>query len=591
MIGGRIAVAYVVKIDGSEVLLNLCESHRGQVAGHLEGISQIGQPGDLLGASAGNELIVLRIQSIEFAEPREAHILGVGTPSLKAEPLRQVRAHALGYIHRSNGKIEFIPEEWRTPALGAEVFPLSTEEIMSILSPKDKGKKIKIGTEARGTSLSIDVSLDSFLSRDVAVLGATGQGKTHFIAGIVQQMLDLPKARIVIFDVNGEYGPAFENFSNKCIKYTILGNNTGRVQNGAQLLRIPYYALGRNGLCRLLIPSERAQLPALRFAIEHLQYVAADANGAHLVDQANHVLFDDCRREGAEEAYKAMNKIRSGTATVAKFWPHMRALSCLAAEWYCLGGPDRNGNYERSSFHYSSVQPLVNRIRGFIEDEQFKKIINVEGGIPKKEGQLDWYYESSIIVEEIFGTAKGDDGWQVHIVDLSQLVQDLMPFVLGALLELYASELFRRGPGGTHPTLLILEEAHHYLRELPGDAEGRNQVLAYERLAKEGRKYHLSLLVSTQRPSELSSTVLAQCGTWCVFRLTNDNDQRAVSSASESSFGYVLRQIPGLPRGQAIILGNAVPFPCRINVVSAVPQPRSLDANFSVAWGGSEELN
>lgn len=584
MIRGRMAIAYVVQVNGAEVLLNIRDSHRGQVAGHLDGISQVGQPGDLLGASAGNELIILRIQSIEFAEPREAHVLGVGTPSLKAEPLRQVRTYSLGYISCSNGKREFIPEEWRLPALGAEVFPLSTEEIKIILQASDeKGRKIRLGTEARNLSLSIDVSLDLFLERHVAVLGATGQGKTHFVAGLIQQMISLPRARIIIFDVNGEYGSAFENSKNR-IKYTVLGELIKEVPENVQYLKIPYYALGRNGLCRLFLPSGRTQLPALRFAIEHLQYVVADVNGAHLVDQDEHVLFDDCRQESAKEAYDAITRIRTGTAQITNSWPHMRALSCLAAEWYCLG-PNRNGNPERSSFQYSSVQPLINRICGFIEDEQFKKIVDVEGGDPKKEGQLDWNYEASSIVENIFGQADGNDDWQVHIVDLSHLVQDLMPFVLGSLLELYASELFKRGPGRTHPTLLVLEEAHHYLRELPGDAESGHQVLAYERLAKEGRKFYLSLLVSTQRPSELSPTVLAQCGTWCVFRLTNDNDQRAVTSASESSFGYVLRQISGLPRGQAIIFGNAVPFPCRVNVIKANPQPKSSDAKFSEAWG------
>ena len=98
---------------------------------------------------------------------------------------------------------------------------------------------------------------------------------------------------------------------------------------------------------------------------------------------------------------------------------------------------------------------------------------------------------------------------------------DLAPHVLGSLLELFAEQLFERGPGRTHPTLLVLEEAHHYLRQIPGDAETGMHSLAYERLAREGRKFQLALLISTQRPSEVSPTVLAQCGSWAVFRLTN----------------------------------------------------------------------
>ncbi|MBF4218014.1 ATP-binding protein, partial [Vibrio anguillarum] len=99
--------------------------------------------------------------------------------------------------------------------------------------------------------------------------------------------------------------------------------------------------------------------------------------------------------------------------------------------------------------------------------------------------------------------------WNVHIINLKSLADDLSPLVLGALLEMYAEVLFKRGQNNSYPTLLLLEEAHQYLRD--PYAEDANQLKAYERLAKEGRKFGCSLLVSTQRPSELSSTVLAMC--------------------------------------------------------------------------------
>lgn len=581
----RVAVAYVVKVDGSEVLLNLRESHRGQVAAHVEGVSAIGQPGDFLGASAGSELIVLSIRSIEFAEPREVHALNAEAYSSRmAEPLRQIKAYAMGFLRRRNGQMEFVQDEWHFPALGAEVYPLSTEELMTIMNPRGHGdSKIRLGVEARDASVAIEVPLNALLGRHVAVVGATGQGKTHFIVGLVRQILSFPRARVVIFDINGEYPPAFEGLDNVRIERTVLGDTKA---NGSKGFKIPYYALGRNGLFRLLLPSERTQAPALRFAIEHLQYVCADHRGAGLVDSHAQVLFDDCRSDDAPKAYEALQKIRGGTASKSQYWPHMMALSCLAAEWSCIQINPKNKTVERNSFLYGNVQTLINRIRGYLEDQQFMNIVDVEGGPPYEANALDWLLESRAVVERVFGSqVDKDDHWKLHIIDLSQLAQDLMPFVLGALLEMYASELFRRGPGGTHPTLLVLEEAHHYLRELGGDSQDDRKVLSYERLAREGRKYHLSMLVSTQRPSEISPTVLSQCGTWLVFRLTNENDQRAVAAASEPGFSYVLRQIPGLPRGRAVVFGNAVPFPCRIATAKVDPQPKSADADFAAEWG------
>jgi DNA helicase HerA-like ATPase len=154
-----------------------------------------------------------------------------------------------------------------------------------------------------------------------------------------------------------------------------------------------------------------------------------------------------------------------------------------------------------------------------------------------------------------------------------------MPHVLGSLLELFAFELFERGPGATYPTSLVLEEAHHYLRS-PRDDDSTGSGLAYERLAKEGRKFGLSLWISTQRPSEVSPTVLAQCGTWVAFRLSGDADLKAVQSAAEWVDRHEVSQIPGLPRQHALVFGSAVIVPTRVIAVDAFPIPKSSDPQF-----------
>jgi hypothetical protein len=296
-------------------------------------------------------------------------------------------------------------------------------------------------------------------------------------------------------------------------------------------------------------------MPALRFAVEHLRYIQADEFGARICGHPSNTLFDDCRTDDAQTAFSQLEAIRKKSAPEATLWPHMRGLSALAAESYSLKMA-RVGNQsvpQRDAFSYGHIHSLINRIRSLIDDEQFTNVVDVEGG-PGVGVPLAMEMECSSLVNDVFGTAAHDPtSWMMHILDLSRLTQDLMPFVLGSLLELYAAELFRRGPGKTHPTMLVLEEAHHYLRQLPGDAEIGQHSLAYERLAKEGRKFGLSLMVSTQRPAEVSSTVLAQCGTWAVFRLSNDSDQRAVGAAAEAAGVNVTRQLSGLGRGEDCI--------------------------------------
>ncbi|MBN9014983.1 MAG: ATP-binding protein, partial [Rhizobiales bacterium] len=331
-----------------------------------------------------------------------------------------------------------------------------------------------------------------------------------------------------------------------------------------------------------LIPSEKAQMPTLRFAIEHLRFVEADAQGAKLVGGQANVLFDDCHTGNAVHANQAMSALRAGTTPSANVWPHMRALSCLATEWYVLS-PGRNG-VERNAFQYGHIQSMINRIRGLIEDPQFTSVVEIAGGAGLVR-PLSMEAECAALVREVFGPPIfGQNDWSVHVVDLSRLTQDLMPFVLGSLLEMFAAEIFKRGPGNTHPTMLALEEAHHYLRQLPGESDGGQQALAYERLAKEGRKFGLSLLISTQRPSEVSPTVLSQCGTWAVFRLNNDADQRAVASAAETAGVNVSRQLAGLGRGEAIIFGAALPVPTRLSASRPTPEPNSKDPPFLREW-------
>jgi hypothetical protein len=577
-IRGRAPIGYVVEVDGPDIAINLNEDHRGQVAAHAQGISFIGQPNDFIAADGGSNIIVLRVISIAYAEPREAHRAGVGTSVVTSEPLRQIRGRAVGYLQRADGELKFIAQEWQLPALGAEAFPLTMDEQRAAISPESREPiRIRLGHDARQLIIPIEVPAKDLLPRHMAILGSTGQGKSSFLAALVQQLLaKLQRPRIVIFDVNGEYPSAFANLGPHIVRRTVLG--PGPDAGGVHHYRIPYYALGRHGLARLLMPSERAQMPALRFAVEHLKYLRTEGDGAGLANGPI-VFFDDCRPGPAAPAAEAIRHLRDGDAELANSWPHMRALACVIADWYSIQ-PNNRGGMERNSFNYGHVQSLINRIRSLIDDELFRRVVDVEGG-PGQGGELSLGRESRAAVDRLFGPAAwNDDGWRVHIVDLSQVAQDLMPFVLGSLLELFASELFRRGPGETHPTILGLEEAHHYLRPLGNEDESAVNALAYERLAKEGRKFNVSLAVSTQRPSEVSATVLAQCGTWVVFRLTNEQDQKAVAAGVPSGSSYIIRQLSGLARGQAIVFGSGLPIPVLTAVIRAAPEPKSADAEF-----------
>jgi hypothetical protein len=573
----RQPIGYVVQIDGLEITLNLLDMHRGQVASHQHGISQVTEVGSLLALDAGSRVLVMKVLSLSFAEPREAHKLGVGSSTHQSEPLRNLTGMVVGQLLRNKEKTEFISDSQCTPPLGAEAFPLTENELAASLgNVEDKDLPISLGEDLRGGG-SLRVAIKDLLSQHVAVLGSSGQGKSCFTAAVLQQMVRLPGARIVIFDINGEYPDAFElpDLPPEAVKRTTLGGSE------SDSFKLPYYALGRSGLHRLLIPSEKTQRPALSFALEHINKVRwfPQQNGAGLSDDACAFLFDDCRQGGAREAENRIQIIRDGKASRVKQWPHMAALASLIAESHGIQA-GRNG-LERSSFHYSNISPLVTRIRRFTEDPMFMDVVEVDGG-RRIGSSLSWTSESSHLVERIFGGQKVD--WRVHIINLRHVSHDLMPFILGSLLELYAAELFNRGQRRTPPTLLVLEEAHHYMRPIGVGEEASTNSLAYERLAKEGRKFGLALWLSTQRPSEISPTVLSQCNNWVTFRLTSEKDLNAVQTASEWADRRDIKRIAGLARQTAVVFGGSISMPTVLRAPTASPRPRSDDGAFA-EWG------
>lgn len=574
MMRSRHPIGYVVQIDGPDVTLNLLDMHRGQLAGHAHGVSPVTEIGSLLALDAGSRVLVMKVLSLSFAEPKEAHRLGVGSSTHQSEPLRNISGVIVGRLIRESGQAAFVSDSLPTPPLGAEAFPLMQEELSAVLgSENNEGPSIQLGDDLRGGG-KLRVGLESLISRHVAVLGSSGQGKSCFTAAVLQQIVRLPQSRIVIFDINGEYEDALAlgDLPGGSVKVTELGGN------GANAFKVPYFALGRFGLHRLLIPSEKTQRPALSFALEHLNKVKwfPQERGAGIWTDQHATLFYDCRPDGAAQAHTSVEAIRNGQAPSVNDWPPMAALAALVAESHSLQ-PDNKQGMKRDSFSYSNVSPLVTRIHRFAEDPMFSDVVDVNGG-QGNDAPLSWSCESSKLVEKIFGGSH--EQWRVHVINLRRVSHDLTPFILGSLLELYAYELFRRGQENKIPTLLVLEEAHHYMRPIGSGEEANENSLAYERLAKEGRKFGLALWLSTQRPSEISPTVLSQCNNWISFRLTSDKDLSAIQAASEWADRREVKRIAGLARQTAVVFGGSISMPTMIRAQTASPLPRSEDAAF-----------
>jgi hypothetical protein len=198
---------------------------------------------------------------------------------------------------------------------------------------------------------------------------------------------------------------------------------------------------------------------------------------------------------------------------------------------------------------------------------------------------------------EYIGANNGENG-QIAILDLSLVPSDVVHIVVAVIARIIfeATQRYRKLRGVELPTTIVLEEAHTFIQKEvrdPNSAPTASEMCrsTFERIAREGRKFGLGLVLSSQRPSELSATVLAQCNTFLLHRLVNDRDQELVHKLVPDSLGGLLRELPSLPARQAVLLGWAVPVPVLLEIAE-LPEPyrpRSADPKFWAAWTGDVE--
>lgn len=235
------------------------------------------------------------------------------------------------------------------------------------------------------------------------------------------------------------------------------------------------------------------------------------------------------------------------------------------------------------------ISTLGLRIKGMLADPRLSSVI------AEPEITLEAWLQNYI------GGNNGENG-NIAVIDLSLVPSEIIHIVVAVLSRLVfeSAQRYRRlhPEGRSLPTVLALEEAHTFVKRSRDDDSGTvssSQLCKeiFEKIAREGRKFGLGLLLSSQRPSELSPTVLAQCNTFLLHRLVNDVDQELVSKLVPDNVGGLLKELPSLPSKQAILLGWATPIPVlvEVNELPRNQQPQSDDPDYWDVWTGESERN
>ena len=398
---------------------------------------------------------------------------------------------------------------------------------------------------------------DKFFQRHAAILGSTGSGKSWAVALILERAATLKAANLIIFDMHGEYSTLCRGESAIAQQYRIAGPGDLDGTDESSLF-VPYWLLNREEMLALVLDrsDENAPNQATRFTF--------------------HV------RKLKEETLKQENKSDIlETFTVDSPIPYnINSLLEMLNNDNTEMVPKDTGSGLKQGTWYGRLSRFIARLQSKIDDRRCGFMFQP----PKKCNDYNWLEEMLI---KLFSISKAERG--IKVIDFSEVPSDVLPIITGVLARLLYNIQFWMDKNSRHPLTIICDEAHLYLpvRDSAEAAEKR-ALEAFERIAKEGRKYGVSLLVVSQRPSDVSRTLLSQCNNFLVLRLTNDRDQSVVKRLLPESMGGITDILPLLDLGEALLLGDSILLPTRIRLDKPKIVPKSATRQFWTDWANQE---
>jgi uncharacterized protein len=495
----------------------------------------IGQPGTFITVALPASKLLCMVTGIDMregkiggAESREAETRGT---MLLDRALRGLSAIPVGTLDAS-GKFERGTDI--LPTVNAPVFAVSPALIDQVYASYAEGD-FTVGKLSLLPDQPAKINLDAFLTRHAAILGQTGGGKSWTVASLIQKMCAFQQATIVLFDLHGEYAATFGNSAD-----VILAND----------LELPYWLMNSEELLGLMVDRSEAAAPN---QIAKFKEVLQNAKEAH-----------------PENQKLGIKKITIDTPVYFDFTAILNQFRDLDTQMVPgASGKDRQGPL------FGQFTRLLMRIDSRLNDRRYDVIFK-----PKT-------YTTSASMEDLFRRLLGEKPGarkKVVVVDLSPVPFDVRSSVISLVLRcLFDFAYWHRRVNTTRfPIAVFADEAHIYLN----DADTSSQAAKYsaERIAKEGRKYGISITVISQRPREVSATILSQCNTFLCLRISNPDDQSYVRNLLPDSVRGITTMFSTLRRGEGILIGDSVMMPTRIKIDPPNPTPESDDASFYKSW-------
>ncbi|MBN8994816.1 MAG: ATP-binding protein [Rhizobiales bacterium] len=485
---------------------------------------------------------------------------------------------------------------------------------------------LPIGKSVVFEDYDVKVRLNEFFGGHVAVLGNTGSGKSCTVASVLQSLFDKPDehhargATFIVFDVNGEYHEALAPLAKDGgigVHRVILDGTTGG-------FRMPHWFLEMAEWELLLQASERTQLPVLRTALGLTSLFHANAPDAlALREHFVATCIIECFR-GAD-GDSPVSKFQRVVSLLQKYPTNDLNMALLNRfnpnfQYGNFSGNNQSAfldevrkklredaplpAYNRTPFSFDELHEcldfailyeeahgnrqirdycssMVTRLRSLQERTEYAFLRHEGADVGAAVSDLEF-------LTNIVGLAKtAGEAFtkrnQVIIIDLNSVEDEIVELVSAVIARMLFRFLRHAEPRNRFPIHLLLEEAHRYVASTPSRFS-IDATKIFERIAKEGRKYGMFVVLASQRPSELSKTVLSQCSNFLVHRIQNPDDLSQIRQMTPFISESVLKRLPSLPRQHALVFGTSVNLPTTFKVREASPRPRSDDTAVVDLW-------
>lgn len=416
-------------------------------------------------------------------------------------------------------------------------------------------KALRLGSFAIDPTAVAVADGDRFFQRHAAILGSTGSGKSYTVAAILERANKLSHPNILLLDMHGEYASLAKGQTNGYTEYFKIAGPGDLTEPKSYNFFLPFWLLNREEMLSMLLDR-------------------TDQNAPNQATVFTALVSEGKRKRLHEEGQTEVE----ASFTVDSPIPY--DLDAIVSELEKLDTerePGARAGVDRKGEWNGKLTRFISRLRAKSEDRRYGFLFQP----PKQSKNYTWLQEQAVT---FLSTSPETSG--IKVVDFSEVPSDVLPTVVSVFARLlYDIQFWMRSECRT-PVCLVCDEAHLYLPlRSDADATDKRALDTFERIAKEGRKYGFALLVVSQRPSDVSKTILSQCNNFIALRLTNEQDQSAVKSVMPDSMAGIADVLPLLDIGEAIVLGDSILLPSRIKLDKPKATPLSLTKNFWREWG------